>query len=225
MRINTYFNVTKEEIKQKKFNVVIGISIGNKYFTKNNVCEYILWAIKNTKEKVAIIIPDKIHALNYEIRSGYKKERAQRKAIREGEKIEKMVDEILSEIPKEYHAVCKILKWEDIETDEHKRMVSVLYDAFANNPKFKHEILEIVKEYIESSKLTNSDYEKLASYILEELPMLIGGIEHGGVVYNLLIYPGLSKIDHLKIGLQEGSLYPEISKKLNLKTEMRFIMT
>jgi len=175
MKITTCLNTTEKEVLAKKFNIIIGISIGNKYFTKENIRDYLLWAVKNTKEKVAILIPDKIHAVNYEVRSGYKKERSLKRAINEGEKIENIAKDIIEELPFEKHSVMSILKWEDIETEEYKRRVSVLYDEFKDNSKFRNEIIEIVKEYCNSEKLTDCDYEKLATYPLEELPMLVCG--------------------------------------------------
>jgi tRNA-dependent cyclodipeptide synthase len=223
MKISTYLNTTEKEIVDKKFNVLIGISIGNKYFTKENIRDYLLWAVENTKEKVAVLIPDKIHAVNYEVRSGYKKQRAQNRAVREGEKIAMMIQEIINEFPSEKHVLVKILKWEDIENDEHRRMTSILYDEFKNNQRFREDILGIVKEYCNSEKLTDCDYKKLATYPLEELPMLVCGITHDGVEYSFLPYPGISKIDDLKIGLQEGTVYPEISKKLAIKNKLHLI--
>jgi len=64
MRIVTYLNTTEEEIFAKKFNIVVGISLGNKDFKRELVRSYLLWAIENTKEKVLVLIPDKIHSVN-----------------------------------------------------------------------------------------------------------------------------------------------------------------
>lgn len=223
MRITTYLNTTESDLQSRKFNIFIGISLGNKYFSKENIKDYLLWALENTKEKVAILIPDKIHAVNYEVRSKYSKERAGNLAFREGEKVKAVVENIFSEIEPEKRALVNILKWESIETNEHKCMVDILHKEFENNKDFRNSILEIVKENIQSEKLTDSDYEKLATYPLEELPMLVSGIEYDGLVYDLLAYPGISKIDHLAIDLQEGKDFPEITKKLNVRAKLRLI--
>ena len=223
MKITTYLNTTEEEVFAKKFNIIIGISLGNKYFTKKNVRDYLLWAIENTKERVAILIPDKIHAVNYEVRSGYKNGRAVKRAIQEGEKVAVMVRDILSEFPPEKQAMVDILKWEEIETEKHKKRVAILNDEYKNNPKFKNTILEIVKEYINSDKFSETDYDKLATYPIEELPMLVAGISYNGQDYSLLPYPGLSLIDNLKLGLQEGKLFPEIAEKLEIKNKLHLI--
>jgi tRNA-dependent cyclodipeptide synthase len=223
MRIVKYLNTSEKEVYSKQLNIIIGISLGNKYFTKENVRDYLFWAIANTKERIAVLIPDKIHAVNYEVRSGYKKERAQKRAICEGEKVIYMVKSILGELSLEKQAIVDILKWEEIETKEYKRMVAILYDEFKNNSQFRDKIIEIVKEYMTSEKYNDSDYEKLATYPIEELPMLVAGINYNGRDYNLLPYPGISKIDDLKIGLQEGTIFPEIAEKLNMKNKLRLI--
>lgn len=223
MKIATYLNTTENDLQSRKFNIFIGVSLGNKYFSKENIKDYLLWALENTKEKVAVLIPDKIHSVNYEVRSKYSKERAENLAFREGEKIKDVVENILSEIEPEKRSFVNILKWQSIETGEHKSMVKILHEEFENNKEFRNLILEIVKENIQSEKLTDSDYEKLATYPIEELPMLVSGIEYDGLVYDLLPYPGISKIDHLAIDLQEGKNFPEITKKLGVGEKLRLI--
>ncbi|MDD5341112.1 MAG: tRNA-dependent cyclodipeptide synthase [Patescibacteria group bacterium] len=223
MKIGRCLNTTKEEIEAKKFNIFIGISLGNKYFTRENIKGYIDWALANTKEKVAILIPDKIHSVNYEVKSGYKKERAEKLAHKEGDKVLKIVESILGEFDKARRGIVDILTWDKIETEEYKRMVNVLRQEFSIDDKFRSLILEIVKENVKSDKLTESDYEKLASYPLEELPMLISGFEYNGVKYDLLPYPGISKIDYLVLDLQEGKSFPDITRKLNIKNRLGLI--
>jgi|SRR3989344_1285314 len=223
MRIEAFLNINEHDFYSKKFNILIGISLGNKYFSEENIKNYLLWALENTKDKVAILIPDKIHSVNYEVKSRYSKGRAEKLALREGKKIKNFCENILSQINPEKWALVEILSWENIETDEHNNMAVVLREEFGKNKKFKNLIIEIVKESIQSTGLTDFDYEKLSAYPLEELPILISGIEYRGTRYNLLPYPGVSKIDHLAIDLQEGKNFPEITEKLNIKEKLGLV--
>lgn len=223
MNIKTYLNTTEQEIIAKKFNILIGISLGNKYFTREHIRDYLLWAITNTNKSVVVLIPDKIHALNYEVRCGYKKMRANTVATRDGNKIENLVQNILSEFTPEQRSLVLILKWHDIETPKHQETVRLLYNEFEKNTQFKNEIIKIVKESIKLDKADDLNLAKLAAYPLEELPMLISGIEFNNIKYELLPYPGISSIDHLVIGLQDGSIFPEITKKLNILNKLRLI--
>jgi len=223
MKINKILNATVEEIKAKKFNILLGISLGNKFFSEENIKEYILWALENTKEKVVILIPDKIHAINYKVKNKYTEEKAIRRAAKEGEKIVRKIKNILDEIAPEKEKI-EIIKWEDIETDDHSKKVKVLKEEFVKNSQFRKQILNIVKENVQSDKLSDNDYEKLCSYPLEELPFLISGVKYKEIHYDLLPYPGISKIDYLVIDLQEGKTFPEITQKLNIKDKLRVIV-
>ncbi len=49
MMIKTYLNCTEQEIQSKKYNIFVGISLGNKYFTKETIKKYILWALEKYK--------------------------------------------------------------------------------------------------------------------------------------------------------------------------------
>lgn len=223
MRIENYFNTTKEEINQKRFNILLGISLGNKYFSENNIREYILWAIENTKEKVLILVPDKIHAINYEVRDGYSRKRAMHVSKRKGEDVKKIVEEIISELPQKYADICKFAFWEEIENEFHEKQLNFLIKEFGKNILFKNEIIEITKESCGNKKIDADGFEKLAAYVLHELPMLISGVEHEGFFYGLLPYPGLSKIDNLVFDLQESRKFPELAEKIGIKDKLKII--
>ena len=109
MRITNCLNTTIEDVKAKKFNIFIGISLGNKYFVnKYNTREFISWALENSKHDVVVLIPDKIHLVNYEVRNGYSREKAYRAVLRKSEETERLIEEIiitLSEVEKNRVAI------------------------------------------------------------------------------------------------------------------------
>jgi tRNA-dependent cyclodipeptide synthase len=224
MRITQYLNTTEEDIQARRFNIFIGISLGNKYFTPKHIRDYLLWAIENTKEKVAILIPDKIHAVNYEVKSGYSSERALAVARRKGDEVEKEVVKIIDEL-KIPGSKIQIVRWGGIENESHLNMLTIFQDAFRDDAAFRKIIINITKETPHISDLDFSDvqYEKLSQYVIDELPMLIGGIQKDGVSYELLPYPGFANIDYLAIDLQEGKSFPGITKQLKIKNKLRFI--
>ena len=82
MRIEQYVNTTKDEVESKKHNIWIGVSLGNKYFTKENIRKYIEWALQHTKDSVLVLIGDDIYAINIEVLAGRSKAGALKRRYR-----------------------------------------------------------------------------------------------------------------------------------------------
>ncbi len=223
MRIKTYLNCTEQDIKSKKFNIFVGISLGNKYFTKENIKKYIFWALENTKEDVLVLIADKNHAINYEVLNDYSHERALQVALRKGLEIEESVKKIVRGLPKEKHHLIKICKWDDARKSfYYQNKIKIFLDEFRENIKFHDFIIKIVQENL-GEKAINLDVEqleKLSLYILDECPIFLNGVEFDGKIYDLHPYPGLSCFDDLLIDLQNGKMFPNLAKRLEIKNKI-----
>ena len=120
------FNATNKEVEEKKYNIFIGISLGVlKPLTKEMAKEYIEWALKNTKNKVVILIADEIAKFDYKIFSSYSGGKSERRAIREGDKYFDFFLNIVKEFSEKEQKKILILKWKDIW---NKRKEIVLQD-------------------------------------------------------------------------------------------------
>ena len=221
MNIKTYLNATKKDVESKKSNIFIGISLGNKLFTEQAIGEYINWALQYSKERIAVLIADKIHAVNYEVRRGYSKERALSVALKKGIKLDKLIKNVLNGFSQEEKNRVDILHWQNIVNEEYTRKSDVIYRAFKENKEFHQRVIEVVKENVDVSviSLTEGDEEKLASYPLDELPLLVCGFTYQNIQYNLIPYPGIGKIDDLAVDLQENKKFPSITNDLQIKNK------
>lgn len=216
MKFGQCLNATIQEVLRRKYNIFVGISLGNKYFSESHIEEYIMWAARNTKDSLSVLIPDKIHAITYEVRNEYNSDKALRLAIETGSKIHALVEKIIHRLP--HTLSVEILTWQDIENDDHLSMVRVLQQEFKKNILFKEAVLEVVRENFTKEDYSLSKCEQLAQYILHELPILIGGVTSpAGKYYNLIPYPGISKIDYLALTIQNGNGFPSLTKKLSIK--------
>jgi len=223
MIIKSYLNCTEQDIKSKKFNIFIGISLGNKYFSKDNIKKYILWALENTKEDVLILIADTNHAINYEVFNDYNPERALQVALRKGDETKESIKKIIHSLPKEKHSIIKICRWDDARKSKYyKEKIKIFLNEFKRDRKFHDFIINAVQENLGSKVkiLDLKSLEKLSLYVLDELPILLNGVEYGGKIYNLHPYPGFSCLDMLLMGLQEGKLFPKLSEKLEIKNKI-----
>lgn len=224
MRIVTYLNVTPEEINSKSHNIWIGVSLGNKYFTKENLDKYIRWAIDHTKENILVVIADTLHAVNLEVLDHRNPEKALKKAIRIGDEKNKEIEEIISNLSDEQKKKVRVVRWNDsLKNPSYLHNVELVKNEFRNNPDFHKLIIGIVNvgRADRSERLSNMtafELDNLANYILYELPHFVNGVQGYGsdTVYTVLPYPGLNKLDELCVGLSNRTVFPELAKKLNV---------
>ena len=209
---------SETEVIGKKFNIFILISLGNKWFTKDHLKEYILWGLENTKENVVVVVADKLHRINFEVRNKYNPKRAMERAMKIGSEKINMLNKIISTFTKYQQDKISLLRWEEIETLRYEILKKIIYDEFNKNIEFKKYILDIVKNALvrwEDEKVGSEDLEKLSQYILDELPFLLGGVKYNNKIYNLHIYPYYTGINNLAVQMQNGKMFQELYKKFD----------
>jgi len=216
MEIKKTFNTTEKEIESKKFNIFIGISLGNKWFTKENLREYLDWALEHTKDKVLFWVGDKIQAINYNVRNKNHSKYNNNRALKNGIKTKDILKELISELPKEKQKKIKILRWEEYEKYDsfYKKFTPIIYNEFETNPKFKKEILQLIKKLITDRKFSDEEYLELSKYLLEEFVGSYSGIKYELDYYGMYLYPQESLLHHFIEKLQQGKIFPELNKEL-----------
>ncbi len=226
MKISQCINATRDDINNKKFNYWIGISLGNKYFSKENIQKNIEWALLNTKESVLIVIADWIYSINVQALDMRNEQSALRKAMRLGDTKLAEVTEIIDKLSSEQAAKVKVARWKDIESSEiHQSRVKILFEEFRRKGIFYSKIVDAVNESFKDSskKLGVSNIEKLSEYVLHEIPVFIDGIHLFGSTYDAVLYPKIGLIDLLVKDLQDGLVFPKITKRLDIKSPAAII--
>lgn len=223
------FNSDEEEIKNKKFNIFIGISIGTiKPSNEKLFKKYISWALKNTKEEIVILIADEIAKFNYRVFSKYSETKAQKRAIREGKKYLDFFKTILEKEFKNKKSINFVI-WKDIWDERKDKIKQILEEEYRINKKFKEKVLFFVKEYAKNRKkdLDEDKLNYLSQYIIYELATLLDGIEYKNINYKLLLYPtftnsGMSKF---VVDIENNKFLLKLSKKLNLREKTVLVET
>ena len=231
MRIETYLNVTPEEIASRQHNIWIGVSLGNSYFTKENIEQYIKWSIDHAKEKVLVVIADALHAVNLEVLDHRSQERAFKKAIKIGDQKDIEIQEIIAKLSDEEKDKVRVVRWKDIlENEDYKKNLNAIKDEFHSNPEFHDLIIDIVKFGRQDraerlSRMSLEEMDRLSDYILYELPHFVNGVQGYGdnMVYTVIPYPGLNKLDDLAVGLSNKTMFPKLAEKLNLSHKIGVI--
>jgi tRNA-dependent cyclodipeptide synthase len=195
-----YFNVTQEEIEKKLFNIFVGISLGNKFLTLQLAKKHVKWAHYYTKDNALILIADKIDVVNWMVFNKLNLKEAEKKVRNKAWGIKGLFDKAIRTLAREendptYITKVYIVFWEDVTNNEgYKHLKEILTQEYKENKDFRNQVLYFVNKYIERrglkpSEISNKDKDKLADYILSELPTLIGGILWNNTLYNLCLYP------------------------------------
>ena len=110
-----FFGANTKEIYNKKYNIFIGISISNKKLTPKMALNYLKWAVCNTREKVAVVIADKLNIVNYKILDKYSKNRSEKIAKKIGDEFEKMFRVAMKKLPEKGKNKVSVYRWDRIE--------------------------------------------------------------------------------------------------------------
>ncbi len=224
------FNATKKDVEKQKHNIFIGISLGVlKPLTKEMAREYIKWALKNTKNKVAILIADEIAKFNYKIFSSYSEGKSERRAIKEGDKYTNFFHETINKFSTEEQKKILILRWKDIWNKRKEKIKLTLEEEYVSNKEFKEKIQFFINKYAKKrgKKIDKEKVNYLSEYILYELPTLLDGIEYEQEKYRLLLYPTFesSGMSEIVTKIENEKIFPNLKKKLGLAEKTIMVET
>jgi tRNA-dependent cyclodipeptide synthase len=224
MKIVKCFGTTLERIANKEHNIYVGISPGNKYFTKERIYRYLEWALQNSREPPLLLIPDTLQAHNYEAFKNYEPAQARTAALRHGENEVNKAKHIINRLKAQYpSSTIEIARGEDVtNNDLFRTRLPVVFDEYAQNPEFAQTINNIITTNLLETKkkeiLTDKNICTAARYILIEIPLFLDMI-YRGRRYDLLPYPGNTMAQFMD-DLQTFQIFPELGKKLGIERKI-----
>lgn len=216
MQLHAIRGGTKEELEAHRYNIGVGISLGNKWFSVENTVKAAKWALDHTKEFVVIYVADSIHAINLEVRNRIPHERALRIATQRGREFLEVVEQETKRLLPEEVSRVIFATWNDIDTPEYRKKVEYLYAFYEQDENFKLHIKNIVRNWTSKEIRIFSEEEitKFGTYILEELPEVIGRVPIKGIVYEAYTYPYDGELTKFVEQLQKAELFPQIKENL-----------
>ena len=206
-----------EDLNNRKYNIGVGISLGNKYFTVENIAGLVQWALEYTKDGVIIYVADSIHAINIEVRNKMVFEKALLKANKMGDKVlEDAANYFSNNLPPTDFKKLRFVKWQEIVDGEYKKKTNYLYNFSKKNPAFKTDVLSVVRALVskETRKFTEADIIRLGDYVIEEMPELLNRTNVNGIVCDAYCYPTGGTFSSFIDKIQAGEIYPEIKQNI-----------
>lgn len=219
MQLKEAFYVTKEDILQKSYNILIPICLGNKFFSKdgvisNSVRRYIDWSLAHTKHKVLIVVVDKIQDTNYFIRNKRRTEAASlRRVLKDGEVLRCEIQHVVDT----YNTPnISVIVWQDYEgTDPYWRQTTdTLYNIFREDVVFQTAVIDAVKSSLTDRIFSEDEYKKLAEYVLDEFCIVYNGAIYNNEWYGVYVYPETDAVVLLIESIKSGNLFPHIYEVL-----------
>lgn len=215
MELHKIRSGTEQSLFNKEYNIGVGISLGTKWFSPENIVGLIEWSLKYTKDFVVVYIADSIHAINLQVRNDRTPEKALEIAMGMGDAIlEKIKTQAQSKFTPEQLAKIHYARWDELLTPEFKRKLAYLQNKYKTDENFKAAILKNIDEFLkkETRVFSENDRVRLGEYLISELPEHLCRVPTGGLVYDAFVYPYDSAFPEFVEKVQKGVLFPEIKK-------------
>ncbi len=217
MELHTIRGGTREELENKKYNIGIGISLGNKWFTPQNIVELVRWSLNYSKNKVVVYVADSIHSINEEVRGRMSTKRAMMRSTRMGAEIIQSTKLLIeNSFPKEIQDKIVYVTWNEIVNATYEKKMAYLIELFYTSNQFSKKIKNIVKSSVvnEKRKFSEEDVEKLSTYILSEMPEIICRVQMKEFECDAYVYPFDGELTQLAEQIQKGEIFPEIRENV-----------
>ncbi len=217
MKLYSVRGGNEADLLNRHYNLGVGISLGNKWFSPENIISLIEWSFLYTKDYVVVYVADSIHAINIEVRYRENTKKSIERAKKMGEDILKEVKELADKkFTSEQNQKIVYAMWEGLLTPSFREKVDFLYERYANDEAFKSAIIELIEDFTkrESRVFSSEDKQRLGMYIIEELPEILTRVPIDGHLFDAHIYPFDGKLPEFVEKIQEGSIFPDIKSKI-----------
>ncbi len=217
MKLYSIRGGNESDLKTKKYNIGVGISLGNKWFTPENITEAVKWSLQYTRETVIIYVADSTHAINIEVRNRVSLEKASLRAKILGDQLfEKVKEEVNKKLSLQEIEKLVYVKWDQIIDDFFRKKLAYLTLFYKTNKEFKEAVHSIVKDHVskESRSFSDLEIDRFGQYIVEELPEILTRVKMGGSTCDAYAYPYDGELPKFIERLQKGNIFPEIKERV-----------
>lgn len=208
---------SEESLNNREYNIGVGISLGNKWFSAENIVSLVEWALAHTKDFVVIYVADSIHAINIEVRNRKSPQKSMEVAQKMGDAILEEV-RLLAETRLTSDQLAKLHyeKWDKLITPAFQEKLNWLTTKYETDTIFRNEIVNLVDGFTRSEDrvFSEEDKVKLGTYVIAELPEIVGRTPINGLSFDAYAYPYDGKLPEFIEEIQKGNMFPEIRDRV-----------
>lgn len=205
--------VSLQEVAEKKHNIWVGVSFGNRQFTPENTNAVVAFALRYTRDRVLVILAGRMHAANIQHLAKDERPLRRAKALRlaygEEDERRKEIEMFLATLPEAVRTRVRVVGYSEACNPTHMRVREILYREFSEEGRFYHDVIDIVRENVERRGRTPTPFrlDGLAIYVLNELPWFLVGAKaiDDNTLYTVNPYPSLGKLDDLVVAIRSGA--------------------
>lgn len=237
LRIQGTLGITRFDIEERRKSIVVGVSLGNRFFSEVNLNAYLRWAVSHTRDRVIVVIPDRLYAINLRHKDRKSEARAARMAARLGQRMRDIVERTRDGMPLHHAEKVTLAMWDEAVglSDKYPNNIIALRERFqedkgSGNTGFYARVMRLVDTFLNNAKRAGTSQERqeaLCEYFLQEFAVLVGGLEHESdglsTLYELLPYPILDDVQRLIVDIQDGSMYPDLRERLIARGRLSFV--
>lgn len=216
----------RTSLENREYNICVGISLGNKWFTAGRIVDLIEWSLEYTKDCVVICPADDIHAINLKVRSRKSTSKSFELARKmSADLIASVKEEVDDRLSEEQKTKIIYAGWSDVADEQYQKKVRYLYKKYEEDSDFRTEILNIVREATskERQEFSEESINILGTYVLEELPEVIARVPIKGVVCDAYVYPFDSSVTEFVEHIQKGDRFRDVRREI-MDTESKVFL-
>lgn len=210
LKIEKTLGVSAEEALAKKHNLWVGVS-NNGWFNEH-LEQIVLWALDHTREKLLVVVPGRLWAVNLHHVGDKSLPRALRLAFAQEARF---CERIATALPAEARDKVRIVGYDELLTAQYVHLREMFYRAFSEEGPFYERVIAVVHPYLtDRGRTTSKDrLEAAALYLLQELPMFMGPLRTiaDEVGYAVNVYPGLGPFNTLVRDIICGGVLSDIN--------------
>jgi tRNA-dependent cyclodipeptide synthase len=215
--INNDLSVGECFFSSPKYKPFIGISVGSKPPSLDKAINILKWALKSDSNIIPILIADEIAHINYK-GLGYSTGKVINQVTNAKEKQLNVWESAIKHFSNNDKLKFKLTYWNEIVSPTFQLQQNIIREDFSKETELYEAIISLVEVFIKSNgkTVTHKRCVDMSEYVIQELPLLLFGMELENNKYQMMLYPTYYSSEMLNMiaKIRRKSIFSDLLTKL-----------